>query len=114
MCGAQVGYRSRTAAPRTASPSAGIRLIASRAVRVGVEALLAPALPQLRRTGQLRQRGCVDLRRFDEGTPRNRRMLLLLLVVADVTEDVLALGTIALVGTAGECCCGGCSDMPCN
>jgi hypothetical protein len=37
-------------------------------------------------------------RRFDEGTSRNRRMLLLLLAVADVTEDVLAVGTIALRG----------------
>jgi hypothetical protein len=38
--------------------------------------------------------------RFDEGTPRNRRMLLLILVIADVTEDVVALGTIAVRGQA--------------
>jgi hypothetical protein len=35
-------------------------------------------------------------RRFDGGTPRNRLGLLLILVAADVIEDVLALCTIAL------------------
>ena len=35
-------------------------------------------------------------RRFDGGTLRNRQALLLILVAADVIEDVLALGTIAL------------------
>ncbi len=39
-------------------------------------------------------------RRFDGGTLRNRRALLLILVAADVIEDVLALGTLALRGQA--------------
>jgi hypothetical protein len=39
-------------------------------------------------------------RNFDGGTPRNRLALLLILVAADVIEDVLALGTIALRGQA--------------
>ena len=39
-------------------------------------------------------------RRFDGGTPRNRLALLLILVAADVIEDLLALGTIALRGQA--------------
>ena len=37
-------------------------------------------------------------RRFDGETPRNRLTLLLILVAADVIEDVLALCTIALRG----------------
>ena len=37
-------------------------------------------------------------RRIDGGTPRNRLAVLLILVCADVTEDVLALSTLALHG----------------